>query len=179
MIKLLVVFSVVSLMVLGFSGCGGSTKSIIPSVKTTEQIKINSFSLSVKQLVTPEIAYHTEKEIRDLIEEKVISQLKEINLLTSDNRANSLDIRITYHRKFVGDATPFPSDSLAYPIVDFEIKLNDGEKVLKTISRKDLRVNGGFVMNLKVMGGTLREKSDEDYFIDVLSNTITEFIKQL
>jgi len=55
----------------------------------------------------------------------------------------------------------------------------DNAKEITNISEKDLVFKGGFTMNLKVMSGSLREKSDEVVFINALSKEIVESIKNI
>jgi hypothetical protein len=172
-IKLLLIMSIF----IGLTGCGGD--NIKPTVKTSEKFKIDTIALTVSQRVTPDIKYHTEAEIKNLVIEKITTLLKNNNLLTTAASANSLNIDIKYKRNFVGDATPFPSDSLAYPHFDYQIKVLDNAKEITNISKIDLAFSGGLLMNLEVIAGSLREKSDEVIFIDTLAETIVNAIKEI
>jgi len=164
----------------GLSGCSSTNNPVDkPIVQTTAKFNFNDISLEVVELVSPDIKYHTKSEMKAIVLKQVKTSLEEANLLTNDSSMNSLDIKITYHRRFVGDETPIPSDSLGYPSFDYEINVNDGDKLLTTVSRENLKYQGGFAMNLKVIAGLLREKSDETVFIEALSNAIVKSIKQL
>ncbi|MBB1269117.1 hypothetical protein [Shewanella sp. SR44-3] len=175
--KVVLTLGMTCLLLAGLSGCSSTPKQA--AVQTTEKFNLGNISLTVNQFVTPEIVYHSHDEIKDLVVAGIKSNLKQADLITTDTTMNSLDIVMIYNRRFVGDATAIPSDSLAYPIYDYEIKVKDGDKLLTTISRKNLVFNGGFAMNLKLMGGLLRDKSDETVFIEALSKTVAKSIQEL
>ncbi|WP_028113395.1 hypothetical protein [Ferrimonas kyonanensis] len=175
--KLVLTFGIACFLLIGFTGCSSTPDK--PVVKTTEKFNIDDISLTVTQLVTPDIEYHTNKEIQNLVAEGIKSNLEAAKLITSDSSMNSLEIKMTYHRRFVGDETPIPSDSLGYPTFDYDINVKDGDKLLTTISKKNLVYKGSFAMNLKVMGGLLRDKSDETVFIEALSSTVAKSIEEL
>lgn len=168
---------IICLVVIGTVACSGTP--LKPAIETSEKFNVKNIKLSVVELVKPDIEYHTESEIQDLVIKKIKSNLAQANLISEDKSMNSIDITMTYHRRFVGDQTPIPSDSLGYPIFDYEIVVKDGDKLLTTLSKKKLTYQGGFMMNLKVIAGQLREKSDENPFIEALSNSISESIKSL
>lgn len=175
-----IIFSLTSIILaLSLTACGSSPKQNIPSAKTTPKISINNFQFKIKQKHTPDIVYHTEKEMTVLVKSNIDKQLNNSGLLAKDLKSNKVDIKVTYHRRFAGEGTSFPSDSLMYPNVDFEVTLKDGKKVLKKFSREQLTVSGGFVMNLQLMTGSLRDKADEDYFIDVVGNTLVKIIEEI
>jgi hypothetical protein len=168
---------VLTLMLIGLFGCASTVNK--PKVQVTDQFIVSSISLSVEQKITPEIIYHSEVEISQYVKNKINSLLKDEGLLSTSANSNSLKINMNYRRTFVAEDTPIPSDSLGYPIFDFEIEVLDGSKVLTTISKKDLAFKGGFLMNLKVIGGLLREKDDEIQFMEALSKKVIESIKSL
>ncbi|WP_281543692.1 hypothetical protein [Grimontia sp. SpTr1] len=159
------------------AGCSSSQKA--PSVDTTEKFQIKEISLKLIERVTPEITYHTANEIENRVSSDIKGQLKKANLISSDPTMNTLKITMTYHRRFAGDQTPFPSDSLIYPNFDYDIEIYDGNDLLTTISKRNLTYSGGFKMNLEVLGGSLRSKEDEIVFFNALSNTIIDRIKSL
>jgi hypothetical protein len=179
--KIVLTFGLACFLLAGLSGCSNTNRSSAtaqPSVQTTEKFNIGNISLTVNQMVTPEIEYHTNEEIQELVAAGIKANLYQAGLITTDTTMNSLEIVMTYDRRFVGDETPIPSDSLAYPFFSYDIKIKDGDTLLTTISKKNLIFNGGFAMNLKVMGGLLREKSDETVFMDALSRTVVKSIKE-
>ena len=168
-------------IIFGLAGCGSSPVKLTPSIKTTEKFRINSISLKLVQTVTPEIVYHTEKEISDIVIAKIKDKLNKENLLSDNKAMTSLDIKMTYYRTFVGDGTPFPSDSLRYPEYAFEIVVKDGisGKLLATINRDNLAYSGNFFDHLQVAAMTFRDKSYEIPFMEVFANTIVEYIKDM
>jgi hypothetical protein len=171
-------FMTIVLIIAGIVGCS-SNGEVKPKFKTSEKFRVDEVVLTVSQKVTPDITYHTESEIQDLVTRQVMRLLKDKGLLTSQVGVNTLIINAVYKRNFVGDETPFPTDSLAYPHYDYEIKVMDGAKELATITRKNLAFSGGLMMNIKVMAGSLREKSDEIVFIDALSEEMVAAIEEL
>lgn len=179
--KILLKLSVSCLFLVGIVACSSSPSSdtSIPAIETTEQFRINNVSLSIEQFVTPDIQYHTDKEIQALVSDGIKSNLMAADLLSTDASMDVLDIVITYQRRFVGDKSPIPSDSLAYPFFDYVIKIKSGDKKITAISKKNLTYSGGFGMNLKVTGGLLRDKSDELAFINAVSDSVTNTIKSL
>ena len=179
-----IALSIFFLMFVGLASCSSqhSAKSHTEKadrVKLTEQLRLNEVSLKVSQKVTPDIQYHSEEEIRKLTESGIKGYLEKANLLTADVNANSLEISIDYHRRFMGDETPIPSDSLGYPLFDYEIRFMDNDKVLTTIKKNRLQFKGNLGMNLKVMAGALRDKSYELQFIDVLARSIADNIEKM
>lgn len=175
--KITLAFGVACFLLIGLSGCSSTPDK--PVIKTTEKFNVEDISLEVVQSVSPEIEYHTSNEIKTIVSNGILTNLKNSNLITSDSAMNSLEIRIIYHRTFVGGATPFSLDSLAYPIFDYVINVKDGDKLLRTISRKNLIFTGGLAMDLKAVAGLLRDKSDEIVFMEALSRTVVKSIEQL
>ncbi|MBD5771854.1 hypothetical protein [Marinomonas colpomeniae] len=179
--KILLKLSASCLCLVGVVACSSSpsSDSSLPSIKTSEQFRIENVALNVEQLVTPDIQYHTSAEIQSFVTDGIKENLSQAGLLTQDGTMDSLSIVITYHRRFVGDKTPIPSDSLAYPFFDYVIKIKSNDKQISTISKHNLTYRGGFTMNLKVAGGLLRDKSDEIAFIDALSRSVSDTIESL
>ena len=168
----------VVLIILSIAGCA-SNREVKPMVKTSEKFRVDKITLSVSQKTIPDIKYHSESEIQGLVKRQVMKLLEDKDLLTNQADANTLIINAKYMRNFVGDKTPFPTDSLAYPHYDYEIKVLDGAKELTTITRKNLTFHGGVAMNLMVMAGRLRKKTDENVFIDAFSKEIVASIEEL
>jgi len=179
--KILLKLSLSCLFLVGIVACSSSpsSNSSIPAIETSEQFRVENVSLSIDQFVTPDIQYHTDTEIQTLVTDGIKGDLMAADLLSTDASMDSLDIAITYQRRFVGDKTPIPSDSLAYPFFDYVIKIKGGDKQITTISKKNLTYSGGFAMNLKVAGGLLRDKTDELAFINALSESVANTIKSL
>ena len=65
-----------------------------------------------------------------MLNKKLHSLLEENNLLSTQKSMNTLVINATYKRKFVGDETPLPSDSLAYPHYQYTINVKNDSKSL-------------------------------------------------
>ncbi|MCV2401730.1 hypothetical protein OFY17_02420 [Marinomonas sp. C2222] len=148
-----------------------------PKLNTTEFFYLNSISLVTEQFVTPDIEYHSESEIEEKVSAGVRQSLSSAGLLSEDTSMTTLDVDVVYQKRFVGDKTPITSDSLAYPMFDYTITVQNGAKEVSTISRKGLTYSGDFTMNLKVAGGRLRKKSDEEVFIKALVDSISETIQ--
>lgn len=165
-------------IILGVTGCG-SNGPAVPKIIATEKFQFSNAKLNLSQLVKTEIVYHTEKELEDILNNKLSKLLKTNGLLSDDNNMNKLVVQANYLRRFAGDQTPIPSDSLAYPSYSYSIKIMDNKKLLGTINRNNLTFKGGFTMNLQVLAGTFRDKKYELEFIDALANTIFEDIKNL
>jgi hypothetical protein len=164
--------------VINISGCGETTPSV-PQVKTSTKFQFNEVNLKITQLIQPKITYHTEEELKMMLTKKLHSLLKENNLLSTQKSMNTLVINAIYERRFVGDETPLPSDSLAYPHYQYTINVKNNSKSLLKIKKDKLTYQGGFSLNLQVIAGTLRDKKYEVQFINALANTIFEDIKQL
>jgi hypothetical protein len=179
--NILLKLSLSCFLLVGIVACSStpSSDSSIPAIETTEQFRISNVSLSIEQFVTPDIQYHTDKEIQALVTDGIKNDLMAANLLSTDVAMDSLNIVITYQRRFVGDKTALPSDSLAYPFFDYVINIKSGDKKITAISKKNLTYSGGFGMNMKVAAGLLRNKTDELAFINALSESIANTIKSL
>lgn len=154
------------LLISSFLGCASSGTSSMPNVETTKQFKFSAVNFKFEQLITPSITYHTEKELATLLNNRITTLLQEKELLSKQESMNTLNITTFYQRRFVGDATPLPSDSLAPPHYAYKIEVLDGSTVIKTVERKDLIFKGGMAMNFKILTGSLRDKKDELGFID-------------
>ncbi len=162
------------------SGCGSNNNNIdVPSVKSTKKFQFSKIKLNLSQSSTSKIVYHTEEELSEIINNRLLELMKQENMLSTDELANKLIIKAFYYRRFVGDQTPFPSDSLAYPNYDYEIEVVNKEKKIEEIKRENLAFKGGFAYNLKVIAGTLRDKKYEIDFAQALANKIFEEIKSL
>ncbi|MDR1007881.1 MAG: hypothetical protein LBL65_04865 [Campylobacteraceae bacterium] len=163
-----------------FAGCGGSSSGT-PNLPVTKQFRfegIGNFELA--QLHNATIVYHTAQEIESMLNEKITKSMIEKRLFTNNENANILDIHALYFRRFLGDETPVKSDSLGYPMFDYSIKvLDNSQTILREISRGNLQFKGGFVMNVKILAGQLRDKEDELEFIDAFANTIAKSIEAI
>jgi len=133
----------------------------------------------VTQSVQPKITYHTKEEFSKMLNTKLTSLLKENDLLSTQKSMNTLVINAVYERKFVGDGTPFPTDSLAYPRYKYTIDVKNDAKSLVKVQKENLVYNGGFSLNLQVIAGSLRDKKYEIQFINALATRIFEDIKDL
>ena len=181
MSKLVIKLVTASMVVLGLVACATTTKSVpnLSDVPTTEQFQITDLTVSVEQFVTPDIVYHSDSEIEQQVFTSLKSQLNDSGLYSDNSAMTALDIHVTYHRRFVGDKTPLPSDSLAYPSFDYVIKVMQGDTVLTTITRKNLTYSGGLSMNLQAASGLLRKKENELPFFNGLATSLTDTVKAL
>lgn len=165
--------------IITISGCGATGTPSVPKVKTTEKFQFEKVNLNVTQLVQPKIVYHTKEELSEMLNKKLTSLLKENNLLSTQKDMDKLVINAIYERRFVGDETPMPSDSLAYPHYTYTIDVENNSKSLIKVKKENLTFSGGFSLNLQMMAGTLRDKKYEVEFINALANAIFEDIKNL
>ena len=162
------------------TGCGShQTVPAVEQAKLSDKFQLKNVSLTLTESVTPKTEYHSEGEFQTLIQSGIQQNLTQADLLTSDTSANSIDIKITYHRQFMFDGTPFPADALRYPGFDYVINVTDGDKTIRTITRNNLVFNGGFFTNLKALFGGLNEKDDELIFITALNKKLAKEIQSL
>ncbi|WP_421851854.1 hypothetical protein [Marinomonas sp.] len=168
-----------SLLVVGLVGCGTVYIDSSPMIKTTDQLYLDNVSLTLTESVKPDIEYYTQEEMQKIFEDILVERLKEDNLFTLDSTQNSLSVEITYRRQFGGDATPFPSDSLRDPSFSYKIIVKDGSKVLTEEAKGGLNYLGNMMMKLQIASFSLRDKSDEDAFIEGVATMIAEDIEDL
>jgi len=167
------------LFALLISGCGSSNNVSLPKIETTKQFQLKEVKVVLSSSVKTKIVYHTEDELENLLNKRLKYLLNESDLLSINKEMNALSINANYQRAHVGEATPFPSDSLAYPGFAYDVNILDKNKVLGTISKHSLTYKGGFLMNLQVIAASLRDKKYEIDFINSLANSIVEDIKDL
>ncbi len=165
-------------IIVGVTGCGKNTPAI-PEKKVTKKFRFSNAKLNLTQDIETNIVYHTQKELETILNDKLTKLLEDTKLLSKNTRMNTLVINVNYERRFVGDETSIPSDSLRYPRYSYSIEIMDSNKSINTINKNNLAFKGGLKMNLKVIAGTLRDKKYELEFIDALANTIIEDIKNL
>ncbi|MFT5117900.1 MAG: hypothetical protein ACI9NY_001433 [Kiritimatiellia bacterium] len=89
---------------------------------------------------------------------------------------NALKMKVFYKRRFVGDATPFVSDALAYTVFSYRIDVIDNGNIIKTVKKNGLTYHGGVAMNLQVMVASLRDKKYEIKFANARVNTVVKRI---
>ncbi len=159
------------------TGCGSQPS--VPKVETTEKFQLGNVTLILNEKVKTDIVYHTQSELEQLLNDMIVKGLTKKELLSTDSTMNILKIDVVYKRRFVADETPFPSDSLAYPFIDYKINIMDDTKLLTEINQEDLTYKGGFTMNLQVIAGTLRDKKYELEFIQAVANKIVDDIAKL
>jgi len=167
------------LFALSLFGCVGSGALDTPEVKTTKQFQFDGVNFKFNQLHTPTIAYHTPEELKKLLNDKIKSLLEDKGLLSNQETMNKLNITASYQRRFVGDATPLPTDSLSPPRYAYKIEVSNGSKVIKTVEQENLIFKGGIAMNFKILAGALRDKKYELDFIDALAIGIAEEVEGL
>ncbi len=173
-------FSTVLLGIALLAGCAtNGANNADAKFATTGSFSVKDFALKVEQRHTPDIVYHSEQEIQAYVKDEVIRLMKADGIFSKDDGAHALDISVVYKRRFVGDAFPTSTDSLGYPFFDYDITVLEGDKEITTVSRDGLTISGGFAMNFQVVGGVLREKSDEIPFMQILAASIFEEIKNM
>ncbi|MCF6330614.1 MAG: hypothetical protein L3I99_03595 [Sulfurimonas sp.] len=165
-------------IMVGVTGCGKNTPTVAEK-KVTKKFQFSNAKLNLTQAIETEIEYHTQKELEIILNGKLTKLLEDNKILSENTQMNTLVINVNYQRRFVGDETSMPSDSLRYPKYSYSIEIIDTNKSINTINKNNLAFKGGLKMNLKVIAGTLRDKKYELEFIDALANTIVEDIKNL
>lgn len=161
-----------------FVGCGGTTPNT-PQLPITKQFRFDGVTFYFAETHSTEISYHTDKELEMLLNAKIVELLKEKNLFSTDSAMNRLEVRASYIRTYVGDATPFSSDALRYPVCNYRIEVTDNSTVLRVVDRRNLTYKGGFIMNLQGLSASLRDKKYELQFIEAYANTVIESIEAL
>ena len=163
----------------GVSACGGSPKQKTQMFTLSPTVNISKLTVNLRENHTADIEYHTQQELQKLVSSLIQTKMKDKNLLSNYQEADNIEVEIEYFRRFIGGGTKIASDSLAYPNFSFKINLHKDQKV-KTIAARDrLTYNGGFVMNLQVISGTLRDKSYEIDFAEAISNTVVNEIEEM
>lgn len=163
-------------------GCGGSSNQPnTPNLPITKQFQLeNIFFDFYESRKADEIVYHTPQELKDLFDTKIKILLQERNLLSNDPSMNKLQISTWYSRRFVGDETPWPSDSLRPPTLHYKLEVVDETgKVLRSVDSGILTLNGGMAFNLKIIAASLRDKQQEVEFIESFAKTIVDKIEKL
>ncbi len=170
-------YSMVVVLFLALVGCSGS--GVKPSVELGDQFKVGSVLLTISQHIEPNITYHTEAELQELLRKKIKVQLAKQGLLSQQSVANYLTVQVAYQRKFLNEQSPHPSGALAYPQYSYEIKVMNGATELGRVSKKNREFKGRFIMNIDVIEGRLKKKSDEIVFIDGLAKEIVRSVYDL
>lgn len=170
-------YGAIGLLTMFIVGCGATQPSI---PKTTEQLQVGKIDFNFKEYHEAEIQYHTKEELEKLFKTDLLNKLNEKGLIDNDtNESDIVNITANYTRRFVGDATPFPADSLGYPDYDYTIEVLRGSKSLGKIHQDKLVFKGGVVMNAQVVVGALRDKKYEVDFIEAYTNKLVDEISDL
>lgn len=160
------------------TGCAGNSQP--DEVPMTEHFKLGKVSVEFSQSIEPEIEFYSEAVVQEKIAAAVKADLVKRNLLSTQEDMYTLVVEVQYQRRFVADATPVPTDSLAYPYLAFQIKVMDGDDLLKTVNVKKRQMSGGgFATDMKIMSGVLRDATDEDMFLEAAGKIIAAKIDQL
>ena len=158
-------------------GCSGI--GVKSDVTIGDQFKMGDVSLIVSQNITPNITYHTEAELQQILSQKIKALLEQRGLLSHQPVANALAIQVVYHRNFLNEQNDKSSIALAYPNYDYEIKVMDGVTKLTQVTQKNRVFKGRFIMNIDVLAGRLKKKSDEVVFIEGLAKDIVRSVQQI
>ncbi len=167
----------VGLFFLALIGCSGS--DVKPTVEVGNQFKLGHVSLKVSQRIAPKIIYHSESELQQLLAQKVSSLLEQRGLLSHQPKVNALVIQVAYQRHFLDEQTAHSSDALAYPRYDYDIKVMNGDTELTHVTQKNRVFKGRFIMNIDMLAGRLKHKSDEIVFIERLAKEIVRSVVEL
>ncbi|MCF7361452.1 hypothetical protein L3V23_05100 [Vibrio sp. A1-b2] len=157
------------------SGCGSTSKG----KEVTAQFHIDKINVQVTQFHEPAIEYHSKEELSTMVESLVLTKLADKGMLSDAPGMDTITINIDYTRRFVGDATPIPSDSLGYPEFNFNVQRAGDEPTKPLINRNNLVYKGSFAQNLQVIAGALRDKSVENDFVEAIANTVVNDIEEL
>ena len=174
-------------LVIGITGC---TTPSTPTTQTTpvttkiekkisKKFQFYKANLDVTQLIDSDKKYHSDKELELLLNEKLRSLLEKNNLLSTKIDANFLMIDAVYERRFVGDKTPIPSNSLSYPSFEYTIDVKSHSKSLIKIQKSKFPFKGNLTLTRQIIAKKLNLKADEIQFIDALANSIFNDIKNL
>ncbi len=156
-----------------------ASKPEVAKVILTDKFQFNGATLHLSELIDADVAYHTERELQEMLNSKFRSLLENKNLLAQDKRGDTLVVNVSYERRFVGDKTPFPSSSLAYPSYAYSIKIIDNDKPLASIEQDKKGFRGGLTMSKQVVAKSLNDKSYENIFINGLANDIFKSLQAL
>lgn len=162
---------------LGLSGCGSTSNE--SGLELTSKFRVTEISVDVTQYHDPALEYHSKEELSQLVSSLIKTKLAEKGLLSDKPEMDAIAINVDYYRRFVGDATPIPSDSLAPPTFDYDVQLSGNEKPVTVVERNKLTYDGGFAFNLQVLSGALRDKSAENDFAEAIANKVVEDIEKL
>lgn len=157
------------------SGCGSTSKG----KEVTAQFHVDKINVQVTQFHEPDIEYHSQEELSKMIESLVRTKLADKGMLSDAPGMDTITINIDYTRRFVGDATPIPSDSLGYPEYKYNVQREGDNPSEPLIKRNNLVYKGSFTQNLKVIAGALRDKSVENDFVEAIANTVVNDIEEL
>lgn len=169
--------TIVAIFLMVLMGCSG--KDIKPVIEISDQFKVGQVSLTLLQRTAPKITYHTEAELQNLLAQKIKALLEQRGLLSHQPSANYLAIQVVYQRKFLNEQALPTSGALAYPTYDYDIKVISGMTELKRVSQKNRVFKGRFIMNIDVLAGRLKKRSDEVVFIDGLAKEIVRSVEKL
>lgn len=170
--------SIMIITLILFTGCGGKSNVDLP--KISSKYNMGNINLRVQQFHEPEIKYHTKAELNDMFKNGLVKKLDENNFISDNSRDNVLTVGVSYQRRFLGDETPIKSDSLGAPRFTYSIEIRDkNNKTLRELIRTNQIYSGGFLFNLKIIAGQVKEKKYEKDFIEALVNKIYKDIENI
>lgn len=169
-------FFVTTILLLLLAGCSSSPKQpIAPHSDIVIKYSIRHFEMDlIQENYKVGQSFPDRSNLEQLLKTDFIRQLKENNLLAAENDINvvDLDIFVDYRRRFVGDLTPFPLESLAPP----DVRLRE----IALFGNKRLRYDqSGLLSNKTLVFSTDSEKSidKEQKNIIAISNTLIKRLK--
>lgn len=162
-----------------FDGCGGKTPQI-PLEPMTEKLRFEKITFNFDQTYPTKIQYQSAEELEKRINNRIVTLMSEKGLSSNDASMNVLKINICYSRRFVGDGIPLlATESLAPPIMAFDIHVIKDDKEIRTITADNQIYDGGFLTNLSVIAGVNRDNEYENKAADALAKEIVNRIEKL
>jgi hypothetical protein len=165
------------------TGCSSApTKERVNAI---EGHRYNLSSVDLHLAQSQEVGgYPSESELEAMFEKKIENALHEAGLLAEEGAEAAVPIKITidYRRKFAGEATPFPSESVVAPVYGYTIEVEEAGGDSRVIAeKKGLTLNRGFLGNLKTVAtaGTGNDAEDEKNDMDAISRGIANHLASL
>ena len=163
-------------------GCSSSPKIATPSVASDARYAINDVTFNLTQKRSVE-NYPTQEQLSAKVSDEIISALTEKDLLATGTEKDAvpISIAINYQRRFAGEDTPFPSNSVASPIVSYSIVLYENGVEKNRVTKSGLTTSKGFFGNLKTVAtmGVGNDAKTEAADIQKLVNTIVVELQTL
>jgi hypothetical protein len=172
----------VVIMACVLTGCSSSLATDSISLAPGTEYVLKDVSVALDQLIEVE-GYPSEEELTVRFVNSINQALQAADVLADEPADTTVEavISIDYQRRFTGDATPFPSESLVAPFFGYAIQLSNNGELIGTIAEPDLTLSQGFWGNLKTVAtmGAGGSPKDEKQHIAAVSNTLTEALVEV